>query len=507
MNKRLLLIGLLLSSAVTQCYHFNGKSFFSVRTPFQSGSPEREALWHYKWIDRCKDGTCNSFEIVPFGGMTQGHDLATFFSPKGKKVLNVSEFKDGLDPNDFDPNKDIEARNFNIATASSDSFFESQITLKPKHTFFGLGLVYRRCLTPCWWVEISAPIMRVTNENKVTERIINDGGGSDGLVGLDGQIHSANMLEALQGKGWKYGIIAPNKKHSKWGIADIELKLGWESYTSDCAHWRTYVGAIIPTGNKPCPRYLFSPVVGNNRHFGFMLGANNGFKLWSCDNHELRTETDVCARYLFANKQIRSFDLRDSSIKEWGRYIEVYADENAAIAAFESPFPLGADSGSFGINHLTKKVKVSPRFATTFNTALIYSYCNKWFIEGGYNFLARQGEKVELKRGENKFTSALKYTQGFGFTTKSRTINYNFIGDQQFNLAVPAYALIQPKDLDKNSAAHPPMLSQIIYGSIGYQCDDACYPTTFSIGGAYEFSHSNAGLTRLTFWGRFGMAF
>ena len=75
------------------------------------------------------------------------------------------------------------------------------------------------------------------------------------------------MRQAFAQKGWRFGRITP-EKHKKWGVADIELKIGYNSCACDTYTMNSYVGLIVPTGTRVRARYVFEPIVGNNRHFG-----------------------------------------------------------------------------------------------------------------------------------------------------------------------------------------------------------------------------------------------
>lgn len=482
-------------------YNSYSHTYFSDHVPFQTGSPEKESLWHsHLFYDR--DLTVGGWlQIVPFGGESLGNELATFFAPHGSHEYLVQEYKEGSeDPNttkDLDKNKNLEARHFNIQTdPNNHKAFQSKLTFHPHHTFFGVGFDYVQSFCEKYWFEVSAPIMKVTNWFDIDEEIIQTGGGAlKNVIGLDGRPRYANMTQYFTESNLKYGKIIPGKKLEKWGLADIEVKLGWATYDNGEAHLRTFIGMTIPTGNKPSAEYLFEPVIGNNQHFGIIFGSNFCFPVIEHGKHHIRQEVDTCGRYLFPNHQVRSFDLVG---KNWGRYMEIY--KSLGQASKNSPY-----NGSFGIETFTQKVEVDPRFSFTFNTAWDYTYSD-WFVaEFGYNMFARQGEKIELV---NEFPKdiALKHVDGEGLTTRSRTINGNFAGD---SIALTEYRVdpITVQDLSLKSAAHPPLISQTFYGSVGYLINSCKVPTELTLGGSYEWSRNNAGMHRFFVWGKVGMAF
>ncbi len=506
MRTRLLIALLMIAGSCNiHGYHFSGLSFFSVRTPFQTASPEKEALWHYDALDNdeCRGG---SIEIVPFGGkyieqeiaLGEGDGLGHYFAPYGKVKLDVVEFKPGIRSSTKDVDRTIrsvEARHFNIETKSATETFRSTLHLRPHHSFVGVGFAWRQRFWNSYWFDISAPVEHVKNRVDINEKIINTGGGAVDKIGLSGERRFGSITEAFRHKGMEFGLI-DSTEHTKTGVADVEVRIGWDGYNSGDAHYRSYIGGVLPTGNKPDPRFLFAPVIGNNKHFGVMFGGNMGFMLWMSGNHLLRHEIDSQGRYLFPNHQLRSIDLWG---KPWSRYMETYSSARQAEKAFLHDDP---NAGTFGINVFTTNVKVKPRFATTFNTALIYEYCDYLTAEAGYNFFARQGETIEFVNFDHNI--ALKHVDGKGLTTKSRTIGENFEKDK---IPFKEFRTLTKKDFDLNSAAHPPVISQILYAALGYRCMEFCYPTNFSVGGSYEFSHSNGGLRRWMVWGKAAIDF
>lgn len=345
-------------------------------------------------------------------------------------------------------------------------------------------------------------MLHVKNKFHFREKIENDGGGAVNEKGLSNLPRVGSVTQSLRSRLFKFGRIEPNHEHEKTGLADVEVKFGWESYNNGTAHLRSYIGGVFPTGNKPNPHLLFPPVIGNNKHFGVLFGSNIGFYVWECDNHSLRNEIDAHGRFLFANHQERSFDLRD---RQWSRYMETYSSKSQAAEAHRNQDP---NSGTPGINVLTTRVRVEPRYTTTFNTGWIYSYCDWLVAEAGYNFFARQGERIEREHGfHNKIRRdqvALKHVDGNGLTTRSRTIAENFEGDK---IGFDDFTGINPGDIEPNSAAHPPSISNTFYGAVGCHQEFFDYPTIFSVGGSFEFSHGNGALKRWMVWGKASVDF
>ena len=289
----------------------------------------------------------------------------------------------------------------------------------------------------------------------------------------------------------------------KWGVADIELKLGEELVTEETCHMGGYVGLMLPTGTRTKAVNVFEPMIGRGL-FGFMLGLDAGFEVWCGCNSTIRWELDGTSRYFLSNSQVRRFDVKG---KPWSRYMMVFANQtDASVNAFTE-----------GINIFTQKVNVKPRFEYNVNSAFVYERC-QFQGELGYNFFARQSENITLKAPWVQGPAfANLATQVTGVTTTSaHVINRASTVGEDFGGAAPlpnasstttaatySTQLILAGDLDLNSAAAPATLTNTIYASLAYVADDCwCYPMRFGLGGSYEFSGDNSGLNRWMVWGK-----
>ncbi len=66
---------------------------------------------------------------------------------------------------------------------------------------------------------------------------------------------------------------------------------------------------------------------------------------------------------------------------------------------------------------------------------------------------------------------------------------------------------ITAADIDFASVANPAVISNIIYGTVGYDFDVCSYPIFAAVGGSYEFPDINTALTRWKVWGKVGVSF
>lgn len=516
-------------------------TFFSVRPQFQSASPEKTTMFRDR-MDARDDGRGGAFQLAVFGGKsTRTEDLRHFFFPSCKDKLNVTEVTTSTDLTLFDLN----ALHFNVVsqhtanliteTQPYSPFFESSITMCPRQSTFGIGMTYRQNLTALmdekgerdysWWFEISSPLVYIKNDLQLKETItttIDDAGGVLGEVaGLEDQIFVSNMTEAFKQKAWKYGKIDTCGR-TKWGLADIEVKFGGEWVKEDSCRLEGYVGVLIPTSNKPCAEYMFEPIVGHNKHWGFIEGGTACFKIWEAQDEDKKVKFvyDMQGMYLFSRLEKRSFDLK---CKAWSRYMRVYENKDQAQMAYNlfaaQNYVAAALLSSPGINTFTEDLNVSPRINCNSNMAVIYNNGENGFRgEFGYNFYARQSECVELACAWKK-EAALVGSNGAGETSRFGTIIdpknpvYNANLDENVNIDrdINHYdeSIITESDLDLESAAHPASFSHTIYASMGkiWDNDEKEYPAFLSGGCSYEFSQDNNALNRWMLWVKGGVSF
>ena len=490
------------------------RSFLAVRPNFQSESPEMISGFR---SHRLHEGERHAaVEAVLFGShSTDEENLARYFFPSCKTELIVDE-RISLD-SPPQP-QDLLAAHFNIFTLNGT--FRSKISIRPQTSAIGAGFYARKafCMNEekgrGFFTSISFPIVRVKNDLQLQEDIINDGGG----VNLNADIDNvaANMTEALNQGQWQFGKIS-NFAMKKTGVGDIEWKLGYEWIQQEPFHLESYLGILVPTGNKFDGEYLFQPIVGHGRHWGIMVGNAIGVQVWQdeMNDRSLRVEYASNTRYLFRNTQCRSIDL---FCKPWSRYIEVYQSQDQAMVAESLPDSTqGQNFATPGINVLTIPVKVRPGFAYNMTTAAVFDSKN-WKLEGGYNLYARQSECLKLACPWQE-GPAIKHHLGDGSTNPVRDITGNYrlenitvngtpgqgnrldLGDYKLNL-------IKESDLDLNSAASPCIISHTIYAALGYTMKDRDKPIFGNIGGSYEFSNSNnAVVERWTIWGKIGLSF
>lgn len=543
MRKWLVLV-LCCSGVAIRAHITTSRTFFSIYPPFQCGSPEHILLFFnplyasfnnnkiqknvWSWSN-CWGGTV---QATVFGGRsTRPKELARYFLPFNKTEIIAGEFGSQAFINNT---IDVIANYFGVLTANplagntplppppapantsfitDDLTFQSTIKLKPQHSFAGLGLQYRQYVTRrddgsgCW-IQISAPIMWVKNVLNFVETIINKGAQGTPQVptGFVGSIQDALLGKPVFGdKVFKFGKIAVCGERTKVGVADIQLTFGCMHVQHEQCFLQWYAGITIPTGNKPKARFIFEPIVGNNRHVGVHFGTVNGFAIAQNNTSAIWLYTRLQGQYLFHNTQTRSFDLIS---KHWSRYIWVYANKDAVPFADLCP----------GINFLTREVEVRPGFTGMCSVRLAHFH-GQSTVQLGYRLFGRANEKIEFCSSfcESFGIAGIDFDDvsntGAGKNGKANTqsrANIRLFEDalnDEDAAGLPAFVPIKAEDIDPESAAHPCILTHTIHGTAGYQWEVRDCFVHAGIGMSYEFSGATAVLNRWMVWASCGVSF
>ena len=392
--------------------------------------------------------------------------------------------------------------------------FKSTIAPELIHTHWGLGASWRQHLSEDatgFWVEASTALHRVKNEMQLNETDISantaDIPAAWSNSGYDDATAPANVTAAFAQTAWDYGKI--DGAQSKTGLADIELKLGYQFVAEDNYSTGGYVGLVLPTGNKAEAVYMAEPIVGNGKHAGLMLGSSSEMQLNSDEDMSWSCRYDTDARYLFKNTQKRSLDTISNG--DWSRYMYAWS----SYTDFQTNgAPGGANMRSYtpGVNLLTKDVYVTPRAQMRSNIALSLE-SGDFKADFGWNVLVRQQEKVELV---DDWTTGIAFvdasTEEFSFFNNQRTIFNDAY--QSVPYAYPAvdgdedsYNLgtIKESDLNLDSASSPIAFTNTPYLALGYAWDEGA--SALSFGASYEFSQTNSYMTQWMLWGKLNFAF
>jgi hypothetical protein len=510
------------------------KTTFRPHEVFTYTSPERTSQFSPLWAKRYHDNCHAAFQIVPFYTKSTNHcELATYFLPFGKSAMVAGELQSEAVIN---RTVDVIANYFDVQSAPVNqdfaSFaaltFQSNLRFKAHQSILGIGFDFVKHVTDDWWVELAFPVVRVNNHFIMHEEVTNKGNSPDG--GISGTYQNVpqgaygSMTQALKSDYFKYGKI-DNKCCPVWGVADVELSLGGDWLNNETTLANTALGFIIPTGTKPDPRRVFSPIIGNARHAGIFLNSHAEMIAAQRDDYTITVKVNAATKYSFKNTQCRSLDLVG---KPWGRYIWVYPNEQAARKVIDQyPVPSGAiiHDGLIqpAINFLTQRVEVKPRCTFDYQAAFEFDRCNM-HAEVGFNGHFRQAEQICLKSPWQEGPGIVdvralagiqkNYTNAYPIVT-APTKSYSLINAESNGIDTDTnndgdymYVPIKTRDLDLNAASHPALFTRTFFGSIGYHSDEYADREYFvNLGGAYEFSYGNVALERWTAWLKGGVSF
>lgn len=477
MKKKLLFL-LLTSSAIYAHQHADGETshtFFAYRHWYGTDLPIYFSNTRY--LSNLKeDGRGGLFQALVYGGQTTNPKaLARYFCPFNLDTLTIEENE--LAPGDYQ----VLGANLNIATVNED--FKSIVKFRPKESVVGISFNFKQEFGDKWWIEGSFPIEHATTNVQIEETIINDGGGLD--VGGGGYFNNdndgyANFTQAIQAPGLKYGRI--DGKQSTVGIADVEIRGGYKTINNKNFYWFSYLGILLPGGNKPKAEYMFEPIRGNGGHVVITMGSDFGFPWIERQSFTLTVEGGINGGYSFQTIQKRSFDLNN---KQWGRYLAVTPQVTT----------VGNGVGNYGINVLTQDFKVTPRSYRAITLGLLLDHLCGFQAEAGYQFFGRQREHIEL--ASDNWNDRIGLYDIVGNTTSTasaRTINNNANGQTD-----STFIQITESDLDFASAVQPSTVTYVFYGSLAKTFDTE-YPVLLGLGAEYEVGSSNENMDRWTAW-------
>lgn len=272
-------------------------------------------------------------------------------------------------------------------------------------------------------------------------------------------------------------------KRSKFGIADIDIALGYKYSHCKDHHAFLSAGFTIPTGNKPKSEYLFEPIYGNGHHFGIFATVDAGMNLWEGPQGWLRVNGGINFKYLFEGTEKRMLGLKDIP---FGHYFL-----GGRLGHKNEPlFPLA--------NILCRDFRVKP--GHQLDALVDFSFQNKCIvIDVGYNLYWKDQESLWEKE------PICLGTYGIALPTYSTSSDLIFGIDTKTTLND---AIITHDDLDFDAAKTPDQITHKIFAAVGYKymINQHC-PATVSLGGSYEFSQTNAAFEQWGIWGKVGFTF
>ena len=254
---------------------------------------------------------------------------------------------------------------------------------------------------------------------------------------------NSNLREALSGntfgdmqEPWSYGKFNFNPTLA-CRLADLDVIVGWNFWDCEDSHIGGFFQFVAPTGNKANPTYLFSPVIGNGKHYEFGAGLTAHSILWyGCADQSIGIYFEGNVTHLFKNTQKRSFDFKNNG--PLSRYLLLKEIDTVSNMT-------NAYTGKLvnAINVTTREATVN--IAVKGDASLKVASRNAGFgIDVGYNMYGLSKEKLCIKE---RSPSAL--------LAKSPSVRYVIQGlqpTQGFNGCSGDFVTNNPQVLNLNSS-------------------------------------------------------
>lgn len=222
---------------------------------------------------------------------------------------------------------------------------------------------------------------------------------------------------------------------TKHGVAGVTLIAGYDFWRDSCDHLGIFLRYTAPTGNKPNPHYVFSPVVGDGKHHEIGAGITHHAQLWSKDdNQAVSFYLDGYVVGLLQNTQLRTFDFKRRGCLSRYMLLKELTAPTAELTTLASS--LGAKSAGFSyagnlinaVNFTTRAAQVKVAAKGDASLRCIYSNGGVDFCVG-YNIYGQTQEKICLANNNCNPTTNKNYgikgctgTNTYLYSTNSITV-------------------------------------------------------------------------------------
>ncbi len=231
---------------------------------------------------------------------------------------------------------------------------------------------------------------------------------------------------------WKFGKFS-ERPLSMTGIDGLDLILGYEIFTRPTATVGLFGVYSIPTGNRPSPTFVFSPVIGNMHHHEIGAGLNAQWQVWQGRKPGtfLTMYLDGQVTTLLPDYQVRSFDFVDKGALS--RYMllkeltPIAAQRAVAGDTGQATLPEQlAYTGSLinGINFATRYVRAAIPVSGQAMLRLIYRNNNS-MISFGYELTGIANEQLALIPDASP-CSAVNLAKNYGFKGTTGCYSYSY---------------------------------------------------------------------------------
>lgn len=292
------------------------------------------------------------------------------------------------------------------------------------------------------YVSIAVPFHRVENRIDIVE-----------TYSVSGTVYPTTIAEALNNPTLKYQRFGSQQKRN--GVGEIMFKFGTNFLDYDGFLIGSYSMLVMPSSRAHNPEFVFSPYIGNDRHWGLGLGFISQFPL-NCDTACKLISFFVEAETIlfYRNFEHRVYDLKNGP---WTRYILLANKDGRVNVPMSQVFSV--------------KSRVRPYNMTEFSTGFRWE-SSGFNAELSYNLWLRGRERV---KPHECFPSGWG-VQGVGYfpaTTIPRTASKSTIQYQADNdvdkEGNPKFVEITLDDVQLDSAAARGTINQRAQGALGYK--------------------------------------
>jgi hypothetical protein len=213
-------------------------------------------------------------------------------------------------------------------------------------------------------------------------------------------LHS--ITEALSGEHYfgeldkgpmPFGRFVLDKAQTKTALANLDMIAGYDIARCDGYHCGLFVKAVAPTGNKPNPETVFSPIVGNAHHWELGGGLDAHYDLYDCDDSCLTIALTGAITHLFSDQQTRTFSIitdEPCCLSQYNLLKEYYTETSDADG---KTYYVPAGKLDWGTTFATMDVHSSFDMQGDMAIQLLYRN-NGWAAGFGYNVYGRSSETI-----------------------------------------------------------------------------------------------------------------
>ena len=504
----LLIFATINCSAVVEQTKKTGQSFIYSR-PLHHNIFAKKMFWQE--VVHNEDDKNKRFQVIPIFQKSEPYEkLKEYFLLENKSsiVVKGDTAVDNAVATADPTGREVRAEWLGIAQAAAPGNFSCKFSVAPEQTQYGgiaefnadLKGLMEHSIFDYFYVGIEVPFVYVENNLKPSQSLMQNAAANS----------PKDVLEALGENTLKYGIMA-DKTLKKMGIPEVRLSLVSKYTAKNGIKAGTSTTLIVPIEDKPDPKYIFSPSLGNNGHLGLGMDITLDVPLMS-EKYLTQINWFVLAEssFFYSNTQKRTLDLYN---KPWSRYMQLRKYNEATTSA---------------TNVLTLDVNVEPFNVVDVSTGFRIKRGN---FEGcfAYGVWAHGYEKLTLEEPFETDYGVAGYTLGattpagaamaagsdnlFSATTNStiskleRDYTIPAVGVPAGSPTRDEFVKIKEADLGFTSAAAQNALVHKIQCSLGWSFNKEKSSGFFGLGGSADIPHNNTALANYSFWFKVGLGF